>query len=110
MVGPVSSARDSAQLPWRCRVSVPMLKYLGVCWVGFSLVLNCAAQQASGVPTFEKLDANGDGKLSREELPERVRKNFERVDANKDGGISKEEHTAVLNRMKGQAGKGRGRA
>jgi acetyl esterase/lipase len=82
-----------------------MMKRLVILGVGFSWVLNGSAQQASAVPTFEKMDANGDGKLSREELPERVRMNFERVDANKDGGISKEEHTAVLNRMKGQANK-----
>jgi Ca2+-binding EF-hand superfamily protein len=40
---------------------------------------------------FEDYDANKDGFLQREELPERFRKNFDDIDANKDGKISKEE-------------------
>ncbi|MEN3940592.1 alpha/beta hydrolase fold domain-containing protein [Prosthecobacter sp. SYSU 5D2] len=44
---------------------------------------------------FTQLDANRDGKLSKEELPERMRPNFERLDTDKDGFISKAEHLAV---------------
>lgn len=47
---------------------------------------------------FEALDTNKDGKLSKEEMPERFRENFSRVDSNGDGAISKEEHVAVLGR------------
>jgi acetyl esterase/lipase len=54
---------------------------------------------------FEKVDLNQDGKISREELPERLRANFDRADADKDGGISKAEHIAALTRMAGQANK-----
>jgi acetyl esterase/lipase len=54
---------------------------------------------------FEKVDLNQDGKISREELPERLRANFDRADADKDGGISKAEHIAALTRMAGQAKK-----
>ncbi|MES2593787.1 MAG: alpha/beta hydrolase fold domain-containing protein [Verrucomicrobiota bacterium] len=62
------------------------------------------AQQAPPAPAeraarmFEALDTNKDGKMSREEMPERFRDNFSRVDANSDGSISKEEHIAVLTR------------
>lgn len=47
---------------------------------------------------FERMDANGDGKLVREELPERLRPNFERVDADGDGFITPDEHRAVARR------------
>ena len=49
---------------------------------------------------FKRMDANGDGKLSREELPDRARQNFDRVDSDRDGFISREEHEAFLRRMR----------
>ena len=55
----------------------------------------CAAQQQS---RFDQRDANGDGRLTRDELPERIRGNFDRVDTNNDGTISREEDAAVFNR------------
>jgi collagen type III alpha len=45
-------------------------------------------------------DADGDGKLSKEEAPERMRENFDRIDADKDGSVSKEELTAAFARMR----------
>lgn len=36
-------------------------------------------------------DADGDGKLSREEAPERMRENFDEIDTNQDGFIDKDE-------------------
>lgn len=47
---------------------------------------------------FDQWDANGDGKLTRDELPERIRGNFDRADTNSDGAISRQEDAAVLNR------------
>jgi Ca2+-binding EF-hand superfamily protein len=40
---------------------------------------------------FERLDANQDGKLTREELPERMREGFARLDASGDGTLSLDE-------------------
>lgn len=40
---------------------------------------------------FTRLDTNKDGKVSREELPDRQKPNFGRIDANGDGAISREE-------------------
>src|SRR5262249_42065827 len=53
-------------------------------------------QAAKGDPRafFDRLDANKDGKLSRDELPEQLRANFDRLDANTDGSISPEELAA----------------
>jgi|JI6StandDraft_1071083.scaffolds.fasta_scaffold03815_5 acetyl esterase/lipase len=70
------------------------------------------AQQTPPAPAervlrqFELMDVNKDGKLSREELPERFRENFSRVDTNNDGSISKEEHLAILKRSQQQTKKG----
>ena len=52
---------------------------------------------------FEQVDANKDGRLSKEELPERMRGNFSRVDADGDGFISKAEHLALLARSQSAA-------
>ena len=40
---------------------------------------------------FSSLDTDGDGKLSKDEAPERMRPFFDRVDANSDGFIEKSE-------------------
>lgn len=62
--------------------------------------------QAPASP-FDRWDANQDGKLSREELPEPLRRNFERVDANGDGFLSREEDAAIRrNRPPGAPGGG----
>jgi collagen type III alpha len=57
-------------------------------------------------------DGNGDGKLSKEEVPERMAARFEEMDADGDGFIVKEELTkAFAGRMRGagaRAGQGRG--
>ncbi len=57
----------------------------------------CPAQQQS---RFDRWDANGDGKLTRDELPPQLRPNFDRVDADNDGTISREEDAAVLKRQR----------
>ena len=51
---------------------------------------------------FNRMDANKDGKLSRDELPERIRENFARIDANGDGSVSVEEF-AQIGRQFGKA-------
>jgi len=51
---------------------------------------------------FNRLDKNHDGKLSRDELPEPMRRNFDRVDADGDGAITREEDAAF--RRRGPAG------
>ena len=50
---------------------------------------------------FAQMDANGDGKITQDELPERAQQFFERLDQNGDGAITEDEL--------GQIGGGRGR-
>ncbi len=50
-------------------------------------------------------DKNGDGKLSKEETPERMQPFFDRLDASKDGFLDKEE-LAKLGTMRRQGGEG----
>ena len=70
---------------------------------------------AGGAPTgemmtrmFEARDTDKDGKLSGDEIPERMRENVSRVDTNGDGAIDREEMQKAMARMAEQAGQQRG--
>lgn len=59
----------------------------------------------NSAPKFSDLDADKDGKLSKEEAPERMRQFFDRVDSDKDSFISITEWAANQQRRKeAQAG------
>jgi len=47
---------------------------------------------------FKEADANGDGKLTEEEAPDRLKQNFDRFDANGDGAVDLEELSQALAR------------
>lgn len=51
---------------------------------------------------FTQHDKNGDGKLTKEELPKRVRRMFERADANSDGILTQEEDRTFRQRQNRQ--------
>ena len=59
---------------------------------GALLPMLSPAQELKPERRFTEWDSNKDGKLTREELPERNRKFFGRVDIDKDGFISLKEH------------------
>ncbi len=54
---------------------------------------------------FESRDKNGDGKLSGDEIPERMRDKMKIVDKDGDGSISKSEFASVAARMEDGSGK-----
>lgn len=57
---------------------------------------------------FEQRDADKDGKLSGDEIPERMRENVSRVDENGDGAIDKAEMEKAVAKMAERGGQGRG--
>ncbi len=55
-------------------------------------------------------DKNKDGKITKDELPERAQRMFDRLDANSDGAITKAELEKMAQRFGGGGGGGRGGA
>jgi Ca2+-binding EF-hand superfamily protein len=55
---------------------------------------------------LKQADANGDGKLSKEEAPARLKDNFDRIDRNSDGVLDDTEIRQMLQRMQDGGGKG----
>ena len=52
---------------------------------------------------LSRMDKNGDGFVTRDELPDRFpAQRFERLDRNKDGKISKQESDAIRRRVENQ--------
>ncbi len=51
---------------------------------------------------FERMDANKDGKLAKDELSGRMADSFDQLDANKDGSIDQAEMGQMRDRMRGQ--------
>lgn len=56
---------------------------------------------------FKRIDKNGDGYLSLEELPEGMQTVFDRIDRDQDSRISEDEFSGVLQMMRGQFNQGR---
>lgn len=55
-----------------------------------------SSQDKRAAQLFERMDADRDGRLAKNELPIKLQPNFERVDTDKDGFISPSEHLSVL--------------
>jgi len=64
-----------------------------------------AEAEAGKLPErFGRFDANGDGKLQKSELPERMQMMFERLDADKDGVLDSNELSELGSRGRGERG------
>lgn len=55
---------------------------------------------------FAERDADGDGKLSGDEMSERMLENLEAIDTDGDGAVSKEELLARMSQFGGRGGRG----
>ena len=60
-------------------------------------------QGSSRQPNFSDLDKDGDGKISKEEAPERMKERFDRIDQNGDGFIDAKEQEALLRLFRGRS-------
>ena len=49
---------------------------------------------------LKQIDRDGDGKISKEEAPERLKERFDTVDTNKDGVLDKAEQERLAQRMR----------
>ena len=58
---------------------------------------------------IEKVDADGDGKISKTEMPEKLQKRFEKLDANADGFIDLNELKSAAQKREGGKRKGDGK-
>jgi Ca2+-binding EF-hand superfamily protein len=56
------------------------------------------ARERSATAMFKQWDKDGDGRVSRQELPNDKSGNFDRADSDHDGFISLSEHLAMLTR------------
>ncbi|MEE2908074.1 MAG: EF-hand domain-containing protein [Planctomycetota bacterium] len=62
--------------------------------------------RAGRLPDFAQFDINDDGKLSKDELPERMAQRFDRFDSNGDGFIDEDEMATIRKRMQQRGGRG----
>lgn len=64
------------------------------CSARFLSLLSClflVSGALAQAPSFDRLDRNSDGKVEKDELPERAQQLFDRLDADSDGSITKDE-------------------
>jgi hypothetical protein len=54
-------------------------------------------------PNLSDLDKDGDGKISKDEAPERMKERFDRIDQNGDGFIDAKEQEALLQMLRGRS-------
>ena len=57
---------------------------------------------------FERMDQNKDGKLTKDELPDRLAENFDRIDANSDGSVDLAEAEKMMGALGGALAAGGG--
>jgi hypothetical protein len=67
------------------------------------------AMQGPSMEMFRNLDSNRDGKLTKDELPERMRQRWAMMDTNGDGAVDAKEQQAVLQRIQRMRGNNRPR-
>ena len=79
--------------------------------IALLLAADAGAQQAplarlTPEQFIKRFDKNGDGVLTRDELPPRLADTFDRIDTNKDGKLDKQEVAALLRVLRQRQGAG----
>lgn len=67
------------------------------------------AGRANPAEQLRNMDSNGDGQITKDELPAQMQQRFDRIDQNGDGVIDEEEIEAMASRFRGGTGNGRQR-
>jgi hypothetical protein len=67
-------------------------------WEGMSISPGGAGQQLDPAERFAEMDADGDGKLTGDEISERLAGMLDEVDGDSDGAVTKEEFLALFER------------
>ncbi len=65
--------------------------------------------RSSRRPSLETFDKDEDGKISKEEAPDRLKDRFDEVDKNSDGFLDKEEQAAMFEEFRRRFQQGQGR-
>ncbi len=60
-------------------------------------------------PSMDFLDKDKDGKISKEEAPDRMKERFAQIDTNADGYVDKAEMEKLIARFREMGGKGKGK-
>ncbi len=64
------------------------------CCLLLMLSVSSAQQSQQNADRWKRMDGNGDGKVTKEEMPAQARNRFGQIDTNGDGSISREEFDA----------------
>jgi Ca2+-binding EF-hand superfamily protein len=54
---------------------------------------------------FDARDKDGDGKLTGDEIPERMQDRLDKIDGDQDGSVSRQEMESAMSKMRGRGGK-----
>ena len=78
------------------RVFVILSAFALMALIAMPAVADDCKKPSPGERIFKALDKNSDGKICKEEAPERLKAAFEKIDADKDGGITPAEMKAAF--------------
>lgn len=67
------------------------------------------AGRANPADQLRNMDSNGDGQITKDEMPAQMQQRFDRIDQNGDGVVDEEEIEAMASRFRGGSGNGQQR-
>lgn len=67
-----------------------------LCALALASIIGAAGASFAASPTFDQLDQNKDGKLSKAEASKVEKLDFVKADKNKDGSLDRSEYEAAI--------------